>query len=286
VKRLLTMSAWTFGYVISNQVVIVIVRNLSGPGSGDSAAYFQAYTFFVLPHGLLAMSIATTFVPEMARAVGRRDRRGFNDRASLGVRMIALLTLPAGIALFVLRRPLIGLLLQRGEYRAIDAFITSRALAGFALGLVGFSVYLFALRGFYAHQDTRTPFVLNVGQCAMNIAFAALFVGPWGVLGLGAAFALSYAIAALWALKILAYKVRGFPFRSVVESIVRIGLAGTLGGEAAWLVADRVGGNTGLGAFGRLLAGSLAGAAVYGGLLVLLRAPELGALRRVARRRA
>ena len=67
--------------------------------------------------------------------------------------MIAMLTVPAAV-LFVLRRPLIGLLLQHGEYTALDALVTSRALAGFALGLPAFSVYLFVLRGFYAHQDT------------------------------------------------------------------------------------------------------------------------------------
>ena len=125
------MSLWTFGYVLCNQAVIIVVRNLSSPGSGGSAAYFQAFTFFVLPHGLLAMSIATTFVPEMARAVGRRDRNAFCSTSSFGIRIIAMLTVPAAIVLFVLRRPLIGLLLQHGEYTSIDALVTSRALAGF-----------------------------------------------------------------------------------------------------------------------------------------------------------
>ena len=277
IKRLLTMSMWTLSYVVANQIVIAVIRNLSEPGSGDSAAYFQAFTFFVLPHGLLAMSIATTFVPEMARAVGRKDRSGFNARASLGVRMIALLTLPAGVALFVLRRPLTGLLLQHGEYSAIDALITSRALAGFALGLAGFSVYLFALRGFYAHQDTRTPFIINVGQCALNVVFALLFVGEWGVLGLGAAFAVSYLVCAVWALLILSYKVPGFPFRGVLESIARMVLAAALAGEAMWLAADNVGGNAGLDAFARLVAGAIAGGATYLAALILLRAPELNA---------
>ncbi len=180
IRRLLTMSLWTFGYVLCNQAVIIVVRNLSEPGSGGSAAYFQAFTFFVLPHGLLAMSIATTFVPEMARAVGRRDRRAFSSTSSLGVRMIAMLTVPAAIVLFVLRRPLIGLLLQHGEYTASDALVTSRALAGFALGLPAFSVYLFALRGFFAHQDTRTPFVINAGQCILNVVFALAAVRPVG----------------------------------------------------------------------------------------------------------
>jgi putative peptidoglycan lipid II flippase len=283
VRRLLMMSAWTFGYVVANQVVVTVVRNLSGPGSGGSAAYFNAYTFFVLPHGLLAVSIATTFQPELARAVGRRDRQSFCAQASLGVRMIALLTLPAGVALFVLRRPLIGLFLQHGEFTGIDSLVTSRALAGFAVGLFGFSIYLFTLRGFYAHQDTRTPFVINCGQCLMNIVFAVAFVGRWGVLGLGAAFALSYVLAAVWALQVLSYKVPGFPHRDVLRSIFRIAVAAVLGGEAAWLVADRVGANTGAEALTRLLAGSAVGLAVYVAVLALLRAPEL---RTITRRRA
>ena len=156
-----------------------------------------------------------------------------------------MLTVPAAIVLFVLRRPLIGLLLQHGEYTALDALVTSRALAGFALGLPAFSVYLFALRGFYAHQDTRTPFVINAGQCILNVVFALLLYGRWGVLGLGAAFALSYALAALWALSVLATKVRGYPCARILESIARVLLAGVLAGEAGWWVARQVGGNSG-----------------------------------------
>ena len=284
IKRLLTMSLWTFGYVLCNQAVIVVVRNLSSPGSGGSAAYFQAFTFFVLPHGLLAMSIATTFVPEMARAVGRRDRRGFCSTSSLGVRIIAMLTVPAAAILFVLRRPLIGLLLEHGEYTAIDALVTSRALAGFALGLPAFSVYLFALRGFYAHQDTRTPFVINAGQCVLNVVFAFVLYGRWGVLGLGAAFALSYVLAALWSLSVLATKVRGYPFRAVLESIGRALLAGALAAEATWWVARRFGGNTGIDAIVRIVAGVATTLLVYVVVLFVLAAPELATLRRIGRR--
>ena len=46
------------------------------------------------------------------------------------------------------------------------------------------------LRGFYAHHDTRTPFVLNVGENMINIVLAIVLVERWGVLGLGLALAL------------------------------------------------------------------------------------------------
>ena len=68
--------------------------------------------------------------------------------------MTALLTVPAGVGLFVLRQPLIGIALEYGNFTADDALHASRALAGLAFGLGGFSVYLFVLR---ASTRIRTP---------------------------------------------------------------------------------------------------------------------------------
>ena len=77
--------------------------------------------------------------------------------------------------------------MQHGQFDPVDSANTARALAGLAIGLAAFSVYLFTLRGFYAHQDTRTPFVMNVVENLLNIVLALLLVGRYGVLGLGLA---------------------------------------------------------------------------------------------------
>ena len=287
VRRLVRLSGWTFGFVIANQVTIVVVRNLADPGSGNARAYFEAFTFFVLPHGLLAVSIATTFIPELARSVARGDRAAFCEQTSLGVRLIALLTVPAGVLLFVLRRAIVGALLQHGEYTAANADNAARALGGFALGLVGFSLYLFVLRGFYAHQDTRTPFVINVGQNVLNIVLAIALVGRYNIGGLGAALAISYVVCAAWALQVLTYKVPGFPLRDVFTSVWRMALAGVIAAEVTWLVARQVGGEAGMDAFVRVLVGAVVGLFVYLVVLVALRAPELTAARaRLTRRGA
>jgi putative peptidoglycan lipid II flippase len=279
VRRLIALSGWTLGYVIANQVTVAVVRNLADPGSGDARAYFNAFTLFVLPHGLLAVSIATTFAPEMARSVTRRDRQSFCNQASLGTRIIALLALPAGALIFVLRRAIVGALLQHGEFSAANADTASRALGGFALGLVGFSLYLFVLRGFYAHQDTRTPFVINVVQNVLNIVLAIALVGRYDILGLAAALAISYVVCSLWSLQVLSYKVPGFPIGDVLRSLWRMVVATAIAGESTWLVANRLGDSSGAGAWVRVVVGGLVGIAVYVGVLAALKAPELAALR-------
>ncbi len=280
VKRLLRLSFWTFGFVASNIAALIVVRNLTVPGSSDSFAYLAAFTYFVLPQGLLGVSIATTFQPELARAVARKDKPAFITTMSLGVRMTALLTIPAGVGLFVLRRPLIGLALENGNYGTEGAINASRALGGFALGLGAFSIYLFVLRGFYAHKDTKTPFKVNVVENAVNIVLALLLVGAYGVLGLGAAFAIAYVIAAFWVLQIMSYKVPGFELRPILWSLWRMIVASAAMGEAVWFITRNVGGNVGVDALLRLVVGAVVGVIVYFGLLATMGAPELEAVRR------
>jgi putative peptidoglycan lipid II flippase len=279
VKSLRSLSGWALGYVVANQVAIVVIRNLLRGGSGNEDAYTKAYTWFVLPHGLLAVSIATTFLPELSSAIKRNDRRSVLDRSSLGIRLIALVTLPAGFGLFVLRRAIVGAAFQHGKFTAANSLNTSRALAGFALGLVGFSVYLFVLRVFYAHQDARTPFVINLGENLLNIVLALLFVDRWGLLGLGLAFGLAYLISAGWALQILHYKLPEFPVQTVIASLWRIGLASLVMSEVVWGVAGSIGANSGSGAIVRVVVSTIVGTAAYAGMLMVLQSPELDEVR-------
>jgi putative peptidoglycan lipid II flippase len=284
VRKLLVLSGWTIGFVAANQVALLVVRNLAlGEGEGLASAYFSAFIWFVLPHGLLAVSIATTFQPELARAARDRNKAEFVRHSSIGVRMIALLTFPAAAGLVVLAEPIIGLM-QRGQFDAVDARNTARALAGLAVGLVGFSVYLFVLRGFYAHHDTRTPFVLNVFENLLNVVLALVFVTQWGVLGLGLAYAVAYLVSALWALKVLSYKVPGLPLREIASSGWRMLLAAVLMAEAMWLVTHGVAADHGWSGLAQLLVGGGVGLVVYGAVLVALRAPEVAVLRNLARR--
>ena len=279
VRSLRSLSKWALGYVVANQIAIIVIRNLLRGGSGDEDAYTKAFTWFVLPHGLLAVSITTTFLPELASAIKRKDQQAVIDRSSLGIRLIALVTLPAGFGLFVLRRAIVGAAFQHGKFTAANSLNTSRALAGFALGLVGFSIYLFVLRIFYAHQDARTPFVINVGENLLNIVLAVIFVDRWGLLGLGLSFALAYLIAALWALQVLRYKIPAFPLADIIASLWRMALAALVMGEVVWVAAQAVGSNSGSGAVIRVVVSTVVGTATYVGMLLVLKSPELTDLR-------
>ena len=161
---------------------------------------------------------------------------------------------------------------------------TARVLAGLSVGLVAYSVYLFTLRGFYAHQDTRTPFLINCVQNLLNIALAFALVGRFQVLGLGIAFAASYVVAAVVALFVLQIKVPSFPVLHTMRSLARMLAAGAVMGIVVWLATRAVGADSGGGALLKLAAGTVIGAIVYVGALTVLRVPEVASLRSIATR--
>jgi putative peptidoglycan lipid II flippase len=287
VRRAIRLSGWTVGYVVANQIALYAMTVLAKPGSGGVTSYQAAFVLFQMPVGLLAVSIMTTFGPDLARARVHRNREMFLGRMSLGLRSVALVTMPAAAGLVALARPTVGVVLEHGFFESSQADVTSGTLAAFAVGMFTLSAYLFILRAFYAHNDTRTPFVLNVFENSLNIIVALLLVGALGVPGLAWSFTFAYFVAAVFALYVLTVKMRGVDARALIVSLGRIALAAIVTGEVTWLVSQTVGGDTGTGALVRVMVGVVVGAITYVVLLAFLRVPEVGELqRRVRARRA
>ena len=279
VRKLIQLSFWTFGYVVANQVALVVIKNLASPGSGLVDAYSKAFVLFQLPHGLLAVSIATTFLPDLARLAANSDHKAFADRMSRGITLTALFTIPASFGLFVLSQPIIGLVLQHGNFSPEATVNTARALSGLALGLVGFSVYLFVLRGFYAQHDTRTPFFINLFENAINIVLAIVLVDRFDVLGLGIAFSVAYVVSAIIATVVLASNNKAIRLGNLSIDILRIAVAGVVmaiavrfGSNVVFSSADPV---AGLAALTRVLVGVSIGGVTYIAALALLGEPHL-----------
>jgi putative peptidoglycan lipid II flippase len=275
VARLVRLSTWTLGYVVANQIALVVIKNLASPGSGWVDAYAKAFIIFQLPHGLLAVSLATTFVPELSRLIHANNEPTFARRMSDGIRYTAMLTIPAAVGLFLLARPTVAVLLQHGNFDATATTNTARALSGLALGVAGFSVYLFVLRGFYARNDTRTPFFINLIENALNIIFALLLVDRFDVLGLGMAFSLAYLVSAAIALAVLHRSTPSLQLAPLLVSILRIVGAAALMAIVVRFASGIIGSNVGAGALLRVLLSSLLGLLVYVISLLAFGAPDI-----------
>jgi putative peptidoglycan lipid II flippase len=275
VARLVRLSAWTLGYVVANQIALVVIKNLASPGSGWVDAYAKAFIIFQLPHGLLAVSLATTLVPELSRLIHSNDEPSFARRMNDGIRFTAMLTIPAAVGLFVLAKPIVGALLQHGNFDVVATTNTARALSGLALGVAGFSIYLFTLRGFYARNDTRTPFTINLVENLLNIVFALLLVDRFDVLGLGIAFSLAYLVSGAIALLVLHRSTPSLQLAPLLLSILRIVVSAALMAVVIRLTSGLIGSDVGMGALARIVLSSCLGLLVYVFALLAFGAPDI-----------
>lgn len=225
VTTVLRRAGWTLGYVAANQIgLTVMLAVVNRTEDGLLSAYTYAFIFFQLPHGLIAVSMMTTFMPALASAWGARDLERFRSGFDRGLRLVWTGVVPATAVLAVAAHPLVGALLQRGAFDSGSTARTGDVLATMALGLPGFSAYLFALRGFYAQGDTRTPFVLNVVENVVQVALVLALVPTLDRpgLGLGLAYAGAYSLAAVFALVALGRPVRGVAGRGLLGTTGRL----------------------------------------------------------------
>jgi putative peptidoglycan lipid II flippase len=277
VARAVRLSGWTFGYVIANQVASQVVSILARPGSGGVRDYQIAFQFFQLPHGLLAVSIMTTFEPILGRASARRDWPDFNRQLLLGLRLVGLLIIPAAIGYIAIPTGLgFGTLGTTGNLASVLRL--TAIVAAFAAGLPGFSAYLFSLRGFYALKDTRTPFLLNCIENLINIVTAVPLVHLWGIAGLAASYAISYSAAAVLSFSVLLRRSPGFRLAALLETLGLLVLVGGVMG-AGVIALEKVVSPTGNLAVGAtIVLAVIVGATIYGLGVNGLRVPGIDEL--------
>jgi putative peptidoglycan lipid II flippase len=288
VRVVFRLSGWTMGYVIANQIALWVVLVLANGERGGAFAYLSAFAFFQLPYGLFSVSVMTAITPELAAAGVRGDLPALRHRFARALRLTLTVIVPAAAVYVALARPIVVALLQRGAFSASDAVLVSDALVGFALGLPFFSTYLFALRAFYSLSDTRTPFLLNCLENAVNIALAIVLFDHFGIAGLAFAYAGAYAVAAIVTLAVLSRRLGGLQGRGIGTSALRVLVVSGAAAGAAWAVGDAVGwGDPGTATVAVVLGLTVAIIVTGAGLWVLRveEFRELAALIRLRRRR-
>ena len=267
IGRLVRLSGWTVGYVAANQVSFVATLLVANQLSrGSIAAFDTAYLLFIVPHGLLAASFMTAVMPELARAVQRGDRRGLRREWAQGLRLISLVMFPAAAGLFVLATPIVQVLVRRTE----DVALTAGVLRAFAVGLAGFSVYLYSLRPFYAEGDLRTPFRVNVAQNVLQVALTVVIgLGLSTAPGLALAHSIAYLVAAVAAFAIAARRLGRVPVSwvSPLVTMAFAALAMAVVVAAVLQLADLAG--VELPALVQLVVGAVVGVPTYAAYLYL-----------------
>ncbi|MEU0633483.1 murein biosynthesis integral membrane protein MurJ [Streptomyces sp. NPDC005989] len=204
--RPLRAAGWLVTLVLTNQIAYWVVTRLSttvGQRADDMelaggvgyTAYSYAFQLWVVPHGIVTVSLVTALVPRMSRAAADGDLPGLRRDVSYALRTSAAAVVPAVALLFALAPWVMGAVYGYGRTDDADIDAMAGILMAFAPGLIAYSGQYVLSRAFYAMGDTRTPFFLNLVIAALNagLSAAAYLLLPvrWAVTGMAGAYSVA-----------------------------------------------------------------------------------------------
>lgn len=165
----------------------IVNTNLSSRmGVGAVRSFNQATSLHQMPINLIGVAISTAFFPKLTEELGSGDKREFYNTFRKALRMIIWISLPVAAIAFFTRGYVVSFISNIGNNDS-NGTIAS-VLGTLVIAIFARSVFHIASRGFYAYQDTKTPFVVSVVAIGLTIIMSiAFYLLGWGVDGLGLA---------------------------------------------------------------------------------------------------
>src|SRR6476660_9833003 len=201
-----------------------------------------ASQLYLLPHSIIALSLATVLFNRMTRASQDGNRAELRRALSHGLRTMAVATVFGALALFALAGPL-GMFFSGGHKQ--DGVMLAQTLTILALSTPFMSANFMMSRVFYANEDARTPFYVQLLLAVVYVAgaFTIQFMPVGQII---------YAIAILYMVgNILSVVISAFFLRRllghldgprIANSYIRMGYAALgsaiAGAVALWLLGS------------------------------------------------
>lgn len=158
----------------------IVTTNLSSRmGAGALRSYNQAASLSQMPVNLVGVAISTAFFPKLTEELGKGKDTEYRKTFRTALSAIIWIAAPIATIAFFARGYVVSFIKNGG-----DSLIAS-ILATLIISIFAHSIFHIATRGFYAEQDTRTPFIVSVVAVGftilLSIGFTMLGMGPEGL---------------------------------------------------------------------------------------------------------
>ncbi|REK85319.1 murein biosynthesis integral membrane protein MurJ [Streptomyces inhibens] len=292
-RKSIAAARWTLLFVLANLAAMTVVTHYANaadqqlPTAGVGyTAYSYAQTIWMLPQSIVTVSLVTALLPRMSRAVTEHRLDDLRNDLSRALRISGVIIVPAAFFFLAFGPQTAQLLFAHGTVDVASAAPAGHMLQAFGLGLIPFSAQYLLLRGFYAFEDTRTPFWMAFWISAVNIALATachlLLPARWSVTAMAGAYTVAYGIGLLVTALLLRRRLSGrLDGRRLCRTYGKLTASAAIAGAVGWLAARACTGvpvSAGWTPALALAAGGLTMALIFLGLARALKIGELRSL--------
>ncbi len=288
------LGLWTVAFVVVNQLAyLVVVKVASGASSvsaGDAGAGYSVYAnamlIMMVPHSIITVSLATALLPRLSDLAADGHLDDVREKLVSALRMCLAVIIPLGALMAALAFPLTAMIFDHGSAGGQTDRL-ALTLVVLMPGLVAFTIHYLVLRGFYALQDTKTPFYTQIWVSAVIMigAVGVAVAAPgaqYVTMALAGGYSIAYIVGATVGAVRLQQRIGTLGGGDLVQHVVRLLIHSAVAAALAWLVWR---GWTGLGvsdALPSLLAralelfiGGTVGVATFVGLAYAFRVAEV-----------
>lgn len=287
----LRLGMWTLFFIMANQIAFVVVQKLGtkstvNGGDAGTTVYDIGFLISQVPHGVITVSLATALMPTLAGLAA--DRLYPRMRLELGrtLRIALVIVAPLAIAIACLGQQTATVLVSFGAAKD-NAEPIGHTIQAFGPAMIFFTVHYLMLRGFYATENTRTPFFIQVVIAATNIAAAFVLTSSVGnqktSMALAFSFGIAYLFGSILSVTLLSRRIGPIFDAEMARFLVRMAVslavsAGVMVG-GVWLLDEyAIDKSTILGSLTGLLVAGGAGAGAFLASAKLLRLKEISYL--------
>ena len=283
VRSMRSSFGWASLSIVGTLVPTAAALALGNGAAGGVAVFVYAFAFFVLPHALIAVTVATTLAPRVAegwQAGHTREVRLAIDSAMKGA--VPLLAL-AGAGMVALAWPLTRLVAAVGQTASQGQAPIAHTLAAFGPGLLGYGVSFVMIRVLFSLGDVRVASLLMIAGAVVGVVVMVVASMTMSDSQRAVALAIGYGASQTVAALLLGARVHRLT-RAVSPSrsaglLLESGVAAAAAWFAMWQV-QRLFSTQSVHAPAAFVAGGMTGVVVFAAVMTLMRGRDLWGWRR------
>ena len=247
-------------YQINVFANMFLAGRLEEEGSVSFLGYSNRLMEFVL--GVFVFALSTVSLTSLSRQIAAKDFDSYAQTLAELLRMALFITLPSAVGLYFLRKPVLSLIYESGDFDAISLERTARTFQFHILGLCFVGLSRLLVNGFYAMKNVGTPVRIATICLFINVAVAwRLSEGELSYVGIALASSAAAVIQTVLLWRAIGKRVPQLDLRRIYPTIFKTTLAAAVMGAAIWAASLALTVETGKVVLGAQLAGVIIGGA-------------------------
>ena len=165
----------------STEILLKYFGSFLEPGSIAALNYALRVMFILV--GLFGQAVGVASYPFMAKLAAKGNMHELNNLLNTTLKFL-ILVIPVSVLFMVLRREIIFLLFQRGQFDTAATELTAGVLPFLMAGTVAFAAQTVVVRGYYAVQNTWFPALVGSAAVFMSLPFFYGLMHYMGAVGI------------------------------------------------------------------------------------------------------